>query len=814
MSAKSAGHDEFKVPEDRAHSASRNRPNQKGSLEQKINRNSELNLSWADQLEELQNDGVVFDRDTKVIYSGPEKSAVTSEASRRDPRLIIPNDPSKFPGFPTDMSKFETATAFGEAVLRFWGLWRKQKSKERLHAKREAERAAKMANMQKVAGKNEKVVGADEKRRSHSDQLDSRADRSRSRGPPSKKELISKLHLPGGQNQEARDIIKKIENLPVALLSDPELVSNCRTEAQKVGGCTPFWRRFFEADFGLKVFKEKQLEAEEARTATKRRLHDRSAPPRPQPRQAEPQQQHKRQKRVLVPEEQRQFAVYVEKFDKEKKVKMTGTEYDAVKFEVFNAWWLESQEMKDKLQDSCDLRLFSSERGEATFFATSTFGQDFIIHAVNEKAKLPGIKARGPRIESKPNLHFEFSDTLNKFSPEVAIKMAIKKCANIDCEPIIRAVKPNPRSRGKTISIELPNDKLAKLLSWSVDNGRDYVKLYMERLRFWTYDKPEAVQKSAAEFSSMPKISATSTPSAGALAAAQSIAETRMDTEATGIDEVRQVTTSGYGSPFMAASAASAFAATEAVLGQQAKPTTTMFASTVSTPSTKSRISPPPPLWQTHHEVPADWESRLKAEVSTPKPSNAAKMPGLLPENCPDYGNCPRGPKCGYWHIGLAPGNLDAATSKPPMTPTPVMTPVRPRFPPSKNRTNSGDYEMEDPEIIELLSADSEGGSKFEVSNHKTSSATVVKAPSTTGMVPGVGTGTAGPSDEGGLAVDRPRRLCTLTSRSRSLSTTSNRRSAKRSGEDKSSDGSLKPLVASKQKPKCQRKVSDFFPKN
>ena len=128
MSAKSAGHDEFKAPEDRAHSASRERPNQKGSVLQKINRNSELNLSWAEQIEELENDGVVFDRDTRVIISGPEKSAVTSEAGRKDPRLIIPKNPSNFPGFPTDMSKFDTACAFGEAVLRFWGRWRKEKS--------------------------------------------------------------------------------------------------------------------------------------------------------------------------------------------------------------------------------------------------------------------------------------------------------------------------------------------------------------------------------------------------------------------------------------------------------------------------------------------------------------------------------------------------------------------------------------------------------------------------------------------------------------------------------------------------------------
>ena len=110
-------------------------------------------------MDELENDGVVFDRDTRVIISGPEKSAVTSEASRKDPRLIIPKNPSNFPGFPTDMSKFDTASAFGEAVLRFWGIWRKEKEKRRLHAKKEAERATKTANKQNVANKNKNLVG-------------------------------------------------------------------------------------------------------------------------------------------------------------------------------------------------------------------------------------------------------------------------------------------------------------------------------------------------------------------------------------------------------------------------------------------------------------------------------------------------------------------------------------------------------------------------------------------------------------------------------------------------------------------------------
>ena len=81
------------------------------------------------------------------------------------------------------------------------------------------------------------------------------------------------------------------------------------------------------------------------------------------------------------------------------------------------------------------------------------------------------------------------------------------------------------------------------------------------------------------------------------------------------------------------------------------------------------------PMWQTHHEIPLDWESKLEEAVLSPRLPNAAKVTGLLPENCPEYGNCPRGPKCGYWHIGLTPDNKATAPRRSPA----IKTPVRPR---------------------------------------------------------------------------------------------------------------------------------------
>ena len=502
MSANSAKHDASKALEDKAHSASHGLPNQKLSLLQKINKNSDMNLSWADQLDELENDGVVVNNrgnwPNSDIISGPEKSSVTSEAGRKDRRLIIPRKPSDYPGFPTDMGKFDTAAAFGEAVLRFWAFHRKKKGKVHLHAKKEAERASKgaeraskEAEKERVARQNKKTVGADEYRRSHSnfrhqqrdDRRGSRDRRDHSRprvaATPTKEELISKLFVPAGKDKEASEIRQKIEELPVDLLSDPDLVIDCCRESKKIGGSLRFWKFFFDKDFGVNLFKENQKiqEKEQVKTAVKRRLHERSAPVRQQSRQSEPQH-FKRQKRDRVSDEIRQFAVYVEKFESDRKVKMTGAEYDTVKYEVWNAWWLESQSTKDELQETFELKLFNSERGEATFFSSSEVGQAFIIHAINEKAKLPGIKARGPRIESKPNLHMEFPATLNRASPEVVIKKAMWMSAKVDCEPIVRTVKPNPRTHGKTVCIEMPTDKLAELLAWSADKNRnDFVKM-------------------------------------------------------------------------------------------------------------------------------------------------------------------------------------------------------------------------------------------------------------------------------------------------------------------------------------------------
>ena len=140
MTSNSGGHGLKDVLEDKAQGASHDttsgRPNRDKLLDQKITVNSELNLTWIEQIEELERDGAVIQ--DKVITSGPEKPTGTSEEGRKDPRLIIPRNPSDYPGFPTDMSKFENARDFGQAVIMFWAKWRKKMKQCNSQAKKEA----------------------------------------------------------------------------------------------------------------------------------------------------------------------------------------------------------------------------------------------------------------------------------------------------------------------------------------------------------------------------------------------------------------------------------------------------------------------------------------------------------------------------------------------------------------------------------------------------------------------------------------------------------------------------------------------------
>ena len=119
---------------------------------------------------------------------------------------------------------------------------------------------------------------------------------------------------------------------------------------------------------------------------------------------------------------------------------MSGNEWDDIKKTVFNAFWLVGQDDKAKLYDSCEDRRFSSELGFGTYFATSAYAQQWCIQVINEKTDIPGVKARGPRIETKPNLIVDLPTTLDLYPPEIIIQKAIGYNAKLECEPIIRNV--------------------------------------------------------------------------------------------------------------------------------------------------------------------------------------------------------------------------------------------------------------------------------------------------------------------------------------------------------------------------------------
>ena len=71
-----------------------------------------------------------------MIISGPPLPSEAAEGGQKDPRIIIPNDPSKFPGFPTNMNHFDTPAEFGLAVITFWAKWRKAKKVSSAKAKK------------------------------------------------------------------------------------------------------------------------------------------------------------------------------------------------------------------------------------------------------------------------------------------------------------------------------------------------------------------------------------------------------------------------------------------------------------------------------------------------------------------------------------------------------------------------------------------------------------------------------------------------------------------------------------------------------
>ena len=108
--------------------------------------------------------------------------------------------------------------------------------------------------------------------------------------------------------------------------------------------------------YGERAFQEKKrkdfLTKIQPQQQRKRRLNDRTAPIQQQHQQQS--QQHKRSRQDRVPDKLLPFAVYVEKFEKNEMVKLSGKEFDEIKAGIVNAYVLESFEFKDNLKDKVD----------------------------------------------------------------------------------------------------------------------------------------------------------------------------------------------------------------------------------------------------------------------------------------------------------------------------------------------------------------------------------------------------------------------------------------------------------------------------
>ena len=316
MDSKSGKYDSRDASEDKAPSASQDasnkRPNRDLPLLQKISVNTELNLSWIEQIEELEKDGVTLTEGKDHITAGPEKPTGVSEEGRKDPRLIIPRNPSQYPGFPTDISKFEKARDFGQAVIMFWAKHRKETKKTNQHAKKEAARASKKAETDRINDQNKSVVGFghgsgydDRKKSDNRPSFDRRQSRDRfsnsvqkwpqrdgwargrdrgfggsSRyegGYKSQAEAFEDRHSKGGSPRksgeaekgvlldpaevspnlilppEGRDVEvlilrEKIRKLPKELMCDPELISNCKEASEQYIGGNVIFWRNFFKD--------------------------------------------------------------------------------------------------------------------------------------------------------------------------------------------------------------------------------------------------------------------------------------------------------------------------------------------------------------------------------------------------------------------------------------------------------------------------------------------------------------------------------------------------------------------------------------
>ena len=360
-------------------------------------------------------------------------------------------------------------------------------------------------------------------------------------------------------------------------------------------------------------------------------------------------------------------------------MKLSGKEFDMIKAGIVNAFVLESFEFKDKLKDSVERRLYSAEKGYATYFAKSEIAQSFIIRIINENLKLQGVKARGPKVESRPNLHVDFPPAFDKQHPETIIKQLLQMYAKTECEPVVRQI--TPYAYGRTISVQLPDDKLAQVAIWGIDNDQDYFEWIGEKLRFRTTYKPSIPLKTSVEVKE--DTGASEQPAAPMAAEPGALAQPAMLVAAE---------PGASSQPDTTAAVPSAKGLEPAPVAKSAKasdPDVEMLdLEEVNGPSTVAKEAA---------------SSAAPNATPTTTPSSKPKNP----EVCPEIEGCPRtrqyflgkGPKCHYWHFGLDKDKKADSLSSSNLR-------QRPASPPALSDIE----EMEEGEIEELLKDDDDQG--------------------------------------------------------------------------------------------------------
>ena len=181
--------------------------------------------SWVDlYLKEEENDGLVvdhFDKRNCMIISGPE-------GPKKGRRIVIPRDLSKYPDFPRNLGQYKTKEDFESAVVQYWR-----------HRRNVQKNLKKKEKKQAITAKNQDTVGSGAGRSaaqvaSHHADSDTRGS---SHNPPktgngnhTKESWIipSDLIVPVGRDPEIIEIRRKIAELCVDLLNDPNLIKDCR----------------------------------------------------------------------------------------------------------------------------------------------------------------------------------------------------------------------------------------------------------------------------------------------------------------------------------------------------------------------------------------------------------------------------------------------------------------------------------------------------------------------------------------------------------------------------------------------------------